>query len=82
MSGGRELVVDRDPYTIPSQGAKSIPRMQAIADCGDVDALWTDEQFLLLARSLAILNHDLRRRGVSKRPFRVPPSATRKAVTL
>jgi AraC family transcriptional regulator len=48
-----------------------LPRMQAIATAPEASRLWLDEQFLLLARDLLLLDRDLRRR-IGLMPARRP----------
>ncbi|HEV3201609.1 MAG TPA: AraC family transcriptional regulator [Bryobacteraceae bacterium] len=48
-----------------------LPRMQAIANAPEASRLWLDEQFLLLARDLLLLDRDLRRR-IGLMPARRP----------
>jgi AraC family transcriptional regulator len=69
--------IDAEPARTPFLGhlhAKDdriLPRMQAIANSPDAGRLWLDEQFLLLARDLLLLDRDLRRR-IGLMPARRP----------
>jgi AraC family transcriptional regulator len=60
--------LDREPAPAPFLGHlhtrddRILPRMQAIASAPEGDSLWVDEQFLLLAGDLLLLDRDLRRR--------------------
>jgi AraC family transcriptional regulator len=69
--------IDSEPATAPFLGhlhAKDdriLPRMQAIANAPEAGRLWMDEQYLLLARDLLLLDRDLRRR-IGLMPARRP----------
>lgn len=69
--------IDAGPAPTPFLGHlhtrddRILPRMQAIANAPEASRVWLDEQFLLLARDLLLLDRDLRRR-IGLMPARRP----------
>ncbi|HTS24827.1 MAG TPA: AraC family transcriptional regulator [Bryobacteraceae bacterium] len=61
--------IDPEPARVPFLGhlhprdERILPRMQSIAAAPEAGSLWLDEQYLLLARDLVLLDRDLRRRA-------------------
>jgi AraC-like DNA-binding protein len=69
--------IDCEPARTPFLGHlhtrddRILPRMQAIGNTPEASRLWLDEQFLLLARDVLLLDRDLRRR-IGLMPARRP----------
>ena len=72
-SGGIDPAPEPAPFLghLHTRDDRILPRMQIIANAPGGDPLWMDEQFLLLARDLLLLDSDLRRR-IAMMPARRP----------
>ncbi|HLK63036.1 MAG TPA: AraC family transcriptional regulator [Bryobacteraceae bacterium] len=67
VEGGRAPAIGH----LHARDERILPRMRAIAEAPDMGALWLDEQYLLLAHDLLLLDRELCRR-IAQMPARRP----------